>query len=150
MLHRYSLSITERKRLLFLTRRRSISNCNFTNDILRQLLFQGFQRGILETHDLNCSVVCSDVHRDMIVILCKIWWIMVGMAWTGAPCPGFRHSHAPGQGGRDGHHATVLPPCRILHNHHHQRHRCSSSLIFNLHVVSHTRSPSCFQIVFNG
>ena len=99
MLHRYSLSITERKRLLFLTRRRSISNCNFTNDILRQLLFQGFQRGILETHDLNCSVVCSDVHRDMIVILCKIWWIMVGMAWTGAPCPGFRHSHAPGQGG---------------------------------------------------
>ena len=40
---------------------------------------------------------------------------MVGMAWTGAPCPGFRHSHAPGQGGRDGHHATVLPPqSRIL------------------------------------
>lgn len=31
--------------------------------------------------------------------LVKILYGMVGVAWTGAPWPGFRHSHAPGQGG---------------------------------------------------
>ena len=57
------------------------SNCNFTNDIVHKLLLQGFQRGIFETHDFNCSVVCSDVHRDMIV--CDIVQDLVDYGWYG-------------------------------------------------------------------
>ena len=95
MLHRYSLSITERKRLLFLTRRRSIVIA-----ILQMILCTNYYcKDFSEAFLRHMTLIAVYFVLMYIVILCKIWWIMVGMAWTGAPCPGFRHSHAPGQGG---------------------------------------------------
>ena len=49
---------------------------------------------------------------------------MVGVAWTGAPWPGFRHSCAPGQGGGM---ATMLL-CYLLA-------ASSTTIIINVTVV---------------
>ena len=74
---------------------------------------------------------------------------MVGVAWTGAPWPGFRHSHAPGQGG-----GMAMLLCYLLAAssptpHHHRQ--CSSFSSLCVHpVLMIFRSPSCSQIVFNG
>ena len=78
---------------------------------------------------------------------------MVGVAWTGAPWPGFRHSHAPGQGG-----GMAMLLCYLLaassptpRHHHHQCCQCSSFSSLCTHpVLMVFRSPSCSQIVFDG
>ena len=58
------------------------------------------------------------------VVLCGKDLGMVGVAWTGAPWPGFRHSHAPGQGG-----GMAMLLCYLLAassptHHRHRRHCC--------------------------
>ena len=58
---------------------------------------------------------------------------MVGVAWTGAPWPGFRHSHAPGQGG-----GMAMLLCYLLAAssptpHHHRQ--CSSFSSLCVHIL---------------
>ena len=84
------------------------------------------------------------------VVLCGKDLGMVGVAWTGAPWPGFRHSHAPGQGG-----GMAMLLCYLLAasspTHHRHRRHFQCTCVCNVHpVLMLFRSPSCFEIVFNG
>ena len=59
---------------------------------------------------------------------------MVGVAWTGAPWPGFRHSHAPGQGG-----GMAMLLCYLL---------AASSPTPHHHCQSSSFSSLCVHILF--